>query len=215
MVLHLGGQLNVPLRERNAWLAAAGFTPEFSEVALDAPPLEAIRATMEQILKGHEPFPALVIDRHWNMIAANASVAPLIAEIEPALLRPPVNVLRLSLHPAGLAPRIRNLREWSSHVISRLCRQMQLDSDPQHHVLLAELQRYCREHQVPTVVATAGTAPPVAALQLAYGDATLSLISTTTVFATPAEITTSELAIEAFYPADEATAQRLRALPQK
>lgn len=215
MVLRLGEQLDVPLRERNTWLAAAGFTPEFTEAPLDAPSLTTIRSTMLQILKGHEPNPALVIDRHWNMIAANASVAPLIGDFSPELFPPPVNVLRLTLHPRGLAPRIRNLRVWSSHVLARLARQMQFDRDPRHRTLFGELQGYCRQHHGIAPLPARGPAPLVVPLELAYGDDTLSLISTTTVFATPSEITTSELAIESFFPADEATAERLRALPRK
>ena len=117
------------MRERNVLLVAAGFAPVFQEKKLEDPTLAAARAAIDLVLKGHEPYPALAIDRHWMMVAANASVAPLLVGCAPALLKPPVNVLRLSLHPDGLAPRIANLAEWRSHLIARLKRQIDVTAD--------------------------------------------------------------------------------------
>ena len=129
MLLQLAEQLNVPLRERNLLLVAGGFAPVFPERPLDDPALRAAQNAVERVLAGHEPYPALAIDRHWNMLAANRSVAPLLAGVAAELLQSPVNVLRLSLHPAGLAPRIANLREWRAHLLARLRRQIDLSGD--------------------------------------------------------------------------------------
>ena len=216
VVVRLAEQLDVPLRERNALLLAAGYAPLYGERPLDDPAMRVARATVEVILQAHAPHPALAVDRHWRLVAANAAVAPLLAGVaDPALLSPPVNVLRLSLHPSGLAPRIANLPEWRAHLLERLRRQVAASADAVLASLLAEL-------------AALGPSPasgPVAAAQLQAGIAVplrldtaqgqLSLISTTTVFGTPVEVTLSELAIEAFYPADNATAERLLLLQNK
>ena len=129
MVLRLAEQLDVPLRERNAMLIAAGFAPKFQERTLDHPSLKVARQAIDLVLAAHEPFPALAIDRHWTMVASNKAVAPLLGGIDAALLRPPVNVLRLSLHPQGLAPRIANLAEWRGHLLARLQHQVQATAD--------------------------------------------------------------------------------------
>src|SRR5215217_2978878 len=130
MVLHLAERLEVPLRERNALLLAAGHAPVFGQHELDSPELESVRAALDGVLAAHEPFPALAVDRHWGMVASNRAVAPLIAGADPALLAPPVNVLRLSLHPDGLAPRIVNLSEWRGHLLGRLAREVAATGDP-------------------------------------------------------------------------------------
>src|SRR3712207_4753499 len=119
MVLHLAERLGVPLRERNVLLVAAGYAPVFAARSLDDPALKEARAAVDLVLKGHEPYPALAVDRHWTLVAANAAVPPLLAAVAPALLEPPVNVLRLGLHPEGLAPLIENLAEWRGHLLSR------------------------------------------------------------------------------------------------
>ena len=129
MVLHLAEHLDVPLRERNAMLVAAGFAPVYPERALDAPDLAAVRRAVDLVLKGHEPFPALVVDRHWNLVAANAAAAAFMVA-DPELTTPPVNVLRMSLHPKGLASRIINLTEWRAHILDRLRRQIDATADP-------------------------------------------------------------------------------------
>jgi transcriptional regulator with XRE-family HTH domain len=217
MVLRLAERLEVPLRERNILLAAAGYAPVFSERSLDDPVLEAARRAVDLVLKGHEPYPALAIDRHWTLLAANAAVAPLLTGAAPALLKPPVNVLRLSLHPDGLAPRIANLFEWRAHLVERLRRQVEASADPVLVDLLGELRGY-------PVPQARGAGSPVGAyggvvvpFRLATQAGVLSFFSTTTVFGTPVDITLSELALEAFFPADAETAQMLqgRARPRR
>ena len=206
MVLLLAEHLDVPLRERNAMLLGAGHAPVYAERPLDDPELAAARRAIELVLKGHEPFPALAIDRHWNMVSANAAVAPLLEGVAPHLLAGPVNVLRLSLHPEGLAPRIRNLGEWRAHLLERLRRQAWLTSDPELAALLDELWSY------PTAEGSgdSGTLDSVAVpLRLDSPLGELRFFSTTTVFGTPRDVTLDELAIEAFFPADEQTMERL------
>ncbi|HEV7327150.1 MAG TPA: helix-turn-helix transcriptional regulator [Bosea sp. (in: a-proteobacteria)] len=215
MVLLLAEHLGVPLRERNALLLAAGYAPVYLERSLEDPSLQAARSAIELLLKGHEPYPAVAVDRHWTLLAANAMIAPLLTLVEDAdLLRPPVNVLRLSLHPRGLAPAILNLIEWRGHLIARLRQQIRATADPLLAELLTELLSY------PVPAAPTGknktqeeTEPPIVVpLQLRLGESVLSLISTTTVFGTPVDVTLSELALETFFPADEATGQVLRAI---
>src|SRR5262245_8784996 len=142
MVLRLAEQLDVPLRERNVLLIAAGYAPAFSERPLADPALQAARKAVDLVLAGHEPYPALAIDRHWTLIAYNNAVATLMGGADPSLLQPPVNVLRLSLHPAGLAPRIANLAAWRSHLLTRLRRQIEVSADPILEELLNELSAY-------------------------------------------------------------------------
>ena len=209
MLLHLAELLEVPLRERNAMLIAAGFAPIFSERPLTDPALQAARNAIDQVLKGHEPCPALAIDRHWTLVASNAAVAPFLAGVDPALVKPPLNVLRLSLHPHGLAPRIVNLAEWRAHLLARLKRQIDVSADRVLMDLLDELSAYpgpTSTGREPRVDAHSVVVP----LRIAAGDGVLSFISTTTVFGTPIDVTLSELAIEAFFPADAATAAALR-----
>ncbi len=210
MVLRLAERLEVPLRERNALLIAAGFAPTFPQRALDDPALASARRAVDLILQGHEPFPALAVDRDWNMVAANRMVAPLMASAAADLRAAPVNVIRLSLHPRGIAPRIVNFAEWRAHLLERLRRDAEITANPKLRELLAEAQAY------PT--------PPGARLKQPANDftgiavpfqftspaGTLSFYSTTTVFGTPVEVTLSELMLETFLPADEATAAYVR-----
>ena len=142
MVLRLSERLDIPLRDRNAMLMAAGYAPMYRERALDDPALSAARQAVELVLKGHEPFPALALDRHWNMVASNRVVRHLLVGVDAALLVPPVNVLRLSLHAGGLAPRIANLSQWRAHLFARLRQQIQATADPVLEALLDELQSY-------------------------------------------------------------------------
>jgi hypothetical protein len=211
MVLRLAERLEVPLREQNQLLVAAGYAPVFPEHALDDPAMRAAREALDLVLAGHEPYPALAVDRHWRMMAANRSVALLLSGITDAsLLAPPANVLRLSLHPAGLAPRILNLAEWRSHILDRLRRQVELTADPQLATLLTELAALPRPPGPPS---SAGPAPIVLPLRLAMPDGiVLSLLGTTTVFGTPVDVTLAELVLECFYPADSSTAAALRRL---
>jgi transcriptional regulator with XRE-family HTH domain len=207
MVVRLAEELAVPLRERNRLLLAAGFAPLYAERAPDDP---AMLRAVELVLRTHLPHPALAVDRHWNLLAANAAVAPLLAGVtEPALLRPPVNMLRLSLHPGGVAPRIANLGAWRAHVIERLRRQVAASGDAVLAALLAELAALDGAAEPEGMPAAGDIFVP---LELDTAAGRLSLILTTTVFGTPTEVTLSELAIEAFYPADAVTAGRLAAL---
>lgn len=215
MVLHLAERLEVPLRERNVLLVAAGYAPIFRERPLADPALQSARRAVDLVLKGHEPYPALAVDRHWAMVASNGAVAPLVAGADASLLQPPVNVLRLSLHPKGLAPRIANLAEWRAHLLERLRRQVEVSADPVLSQLLKELHGYpapgtARQRKPANGGEFAGVVVP---LQFLTDAGTLSFFSTTTVFGTPIDITLSELALEAFFPADAATAEALRRLP--
>ena len=210
MLLRLADCLEAPLRERNAILLAAGFAPVYPERALDAPEMAAARAAVERILKGHEPFPALAVDRRWTILAANAGVEAMLALVEDrSLLEGPVNALRVSLHPGGLAPRIANLAEWRAHVLERLRGQAALAPDAALDALIEELADYPapRPEPRPQPDPLGGVAVP---LKLVMGGRELSFLTTTTVFGTAAEVTLSELALECFFPADEATARALR-----
>ena len=210
MVLHLAERLDVPLRQRNELLLAAGYAPAFPERSIDDPALASAREAIERLLTAHEPYPAVAIDRHWNVVSANRATAPLIECVAPKLREPPVNVLRNSLHPEGLAPKIGNLPEWRAHLLSRLRRQIDLVGDPVLVELLSELLSY----PLPK-----GADPPsehlrspVVPMRLRLPMGTLNLISTTMVFGTPLDVTLSELALETFFPADAETAALLRRL---
>ena len=204
MVLRLAEHLDMPLRARNALLTAAGFAATYPERPLDAPELSAARGAVAQVLRAHAPFPALAVDRHWTLLAANDAVAPLLEGVAPALLAPPVNVLRVSLHPEGMAPRIENLDEWRGHILDRLRHQLAATEDAVLAKLLAELRALPgRGGAGPTTDDLAGVAVP---LRLRDGRGrVLSFLSTTTVFGTARDVTLAELALECFYPADDAT----------
>lgn len=209
LVLNLAEHLDVPLRDRNALLLAAGYAPVYGQRGLDEPEMGPVRAAIDQVLAGHEPYPALVVDRHWGMVAANRAVGLLMEGIAPELLEPPVNVLRASLHPDGLAPRIVNLAEWRAHLLDRLGRQAVSTGDPALAALHEELSALPGGGPAPAIDIDAGAiAVP---LRLRVGDAELAFISTVTTFGTAIDITVAELSIESFFPADEATAAALRA----
>jgi transcriptional regulator with XRE-family HTH domain len=212
MLLRLADQLEIPLRDRNTLLVAAGFAPVFPERSLDDPALQAAREAVDLLLAGHEPYPAIAIDRHWTLVAANRAIAPLLAGISPELLQPPVNVLRLSLHPGGLAPRIANLRQWRDHLLERLAHQVEITADPTLANLLDELRRYPIDSggdQPQSVSDAAGILVP---LRLRTEHGLLTFLSTTTIFGTPVDVTLSELAIESFFPANAETAEALRSM---
>ena len=204
LILRLGEHLDLPFRERNRLLLAAGFAPVYAETALDAPPLRAVRDALRQMLRGHEPYPAVVVDRHWNLVEANASLAILIAGIDPALLAPPVNVYRASLHPAGMARSIVNLGEWRGHLLARLRRQVDASGDVTLARLLEEVRGYPCDQPVPEVEMP-GPGQFVVPLRLRSPDGEHAFFSTVSTFGTPLDITVSELVIEAFYPADAQT----------
>jgi transcriptional regulator with XRE-family HTH domain len=199
MVLHLAERLQVPLRERNRLLLAAGYAPVFEQHALDDPEMAPVRDTIRLVLDGHEPYPALVVDGAWEMLAANR------AGVAPELLSPPLNVLRASLHPDGVAPRIVNLGEWRAHVFERLERQIAVSGDAALATLLDELRGYPGPDAAPN--ARHDIAVP---LRLSSSAGELAFISMVATFGTAVEITASELSIESFFPADEQTADAVR-----
>jgi transcriptional regulator with XRE-family HTH domain len=212
MLLRLAERLEVPLRERNALLLSAGYAPMYSERRLDDPALRQARAAVDLVIAGHSPYPALAVDRHWTMVSANAPVNLLLAGIDPRLLQPPVNVLRLSLHPDGLGPRVENYTQWRTHVLMRLRQQIAATADPILTELLAELEAY------PLISKSDGDAKPtdeadyggvVVPFRVRTDFGVLSFFSTTTVFGTPLDVTLSELAIESFFPADPQTTETL------
>jgi transcriptional regulator with XRE-family HTH domain len=205
MVLHLAEQLEIPLRARNELLVAAGYAPLYGERRLDAPDMSAVRAALDLVLAAYEPFPAVVVDRGWNLVAGNRGVALLTDGVAPGLLEPPVNVLRLSLHPDGMAPRIRNLAQWRAHVLNRLAREARLSGDPG----LAALHR-----ELSLLPGGTDPRPPdgiAVPLRVRAGDAELGFLSTVTTFGTAIDLTAAEVSIEAFLPADERTAAHARA----
>src|SRR3954466_5067692 len=207
MVLHLAEHLDVPLRDRNVMLTAAGFAPMYQESPLDAPELASVRQAIEVILANHEPCPAFVIDGAWNLLEANAGVAAFLDLISPELLDPPMNVIRASLHPRGLSRFIVNFEEYAAHVIERLNRQLAATSDPGLEALLAEVMDY---PDVARAVGDGAVLPPPAAvlpMHFRLDDGTeLRFFSTMTVFGSPLDVTIATPAIESFFPADEATA---------
>lgn len=210
MVLRLAERLDVPLRERNALLVAAGYAPMYRERPLDDPALAAARQAVELILKSHEPYPALAVDRHWNLVAANSMLPHLLGGADPSLLQGKVNVLRLSLHPQGLASRIVNLAQWRGHLFERLRQQIHATGDSVLVALLEELRGYPvpqGAHDAHLDGELLGVAMPFR-FQTPLG--VLNFISTTTVFGTPVDVTLQELAMETFFPADTMTGETLR-----
>jgi transcriptional regulator with XRE-family HTH domain len=208
MVLKLAERLEVPLRERNVLLVAAGYAPAFPQRALDDPALKAAREAINLVLKAHEPNPALAFDRHWNLVSANRMVAPLLEGIPQRLLGQPFNIMRLAFHPEGLAPRTVNLADWCGHLLERVHRQCEATADPELIKLYNDLKAY-------PIPARAG--PPSAdnvaiPFKLRLNGEVLSFFSTSMVFGTPVDITLSELALETFFPLDDLTAERMRAM---
>lgn len=213
LLLHLSEELDVPLRERNTLLVAAGFAPVYRETPIDAPEMEAVREALDRVLRGHAPYPALVVNRRWELVMANDAVAVLTAAVDPELMEPPANVLRIGLHPKGLAPQVVNFSEYSAHLLSRLRREVDRMADPDLTALFEELREYpdvsldlagleadavAREVVLPVTFRTEG------------GD--LSFFSTIATFGTAIDITLADLAIEAFFPADRETSEALRGL---
>jgi transcriptional regulator with XRE-family HTH domain len=212
LLLRLAEQLEVPLRERNHLLFAGGYAPAFGQTALDAPQMAAVREALRQVLTGHEPYPAVVVDRAWNLVDANTSVDLLVGQADPRLLAPPANVLRVSLHPDGMAPRIVNLGEWRAHLFGRLRRQIGLTADPGLVELYDELRAYPSDQPEPEIEVP-GPGDVVVPLRLRHGGRELSLLSIMASFGTPLDVTVAELAIESFFPADAETQRILRGGP--
>jgi transcriptional regulator with XRE-family HTH domain len=205
MIMRLTEQLGVPLRERNALLLAGGYAPAYPQHGLDAPELASVQAAVRQVLAGHEPYPAVVVDRWWDLLDSNAAVAVLTEGCAPELLEPPVNVLRLSLHPDGMAPRITNLAQWRGHLLTQLQHRAAALGDQRSRDLHEELRGYPGGTDGP-----ASPAGVVLPLRYRLGDDELSLFSISAVLDTATDVTVQELHIEAFYPADAPTAKILR-----
>ncbi len=207
-VVRLAESLEVPLRERNALLLAAGYAPVFPERALDAEEMEPVRGALDRFLRAHEPYPALVVDRWHDIVAANDALAALTAGCDPELLEPPANAVRVALHPEGMAPRTVNLEEWSAHLISRLRREAALTGDARLEALRREVEGYPGVSAEPP--AAERTAPEVVVpLRIRDGERELAFISTISTFGTAVDVTLAELSIEAFYPANAVTAKRM------
>ncbi|WP_153452152.1 helix-turn-helix domain-containing protein [Streptomyces smaragdinus] len=211
MVLKLADHLDVPVRERNALLLAAGYAPHFPETPIDDPAMAGVRAAMERLLAAHEPYPALVVDGTYNVIAANNGILMLLDGLPAQLLTPPLNAIRLTLHPEGLAPKIRNLPEWRGHLLAQLDRQLSLLRSPALKALYDEVAAYPHPEGAghETVAAEAPFALP---LVVEHDGHRLSFVSTIATFNTPMDVTVSELALETLLPADPETVTYLSAL---
>ncbi|MFG3281929.1 helix-turn-helix domain-containing protein [Streptomyces sp. NPDC048111] len=214
MVLRLAEHLDVPVRERNALLLAAGYAPHYAQTSLDDPSMNALREGMERLLRAYDPYPALMLDATYTVLAANRGIGMLLDGVAAHLLAPPVNAMRLTLHPEGLAPRIRNLAQWRGHLLEQMERQIALlRSEP-----LRELYEEVAAHPVPSATEAvdageqdhAPSFPFALPLRIEHAGTVLSFISTITTFNTPMDVTVSELAIETFLPADSATATYLQ-----
>ena len=209
MVLHLAARLDVPLRDRNRLLLAAGFAPVFGERSLDESEMVPVREALERFLSVHEPYPAVVVNRHWDIVAANRGVAYVCSGVAAELLAPPSNALRIALHPDGLAPQITNLAEWSGYLLARLHREIEATGDPNLQALYRELVAY------PGVVTedNRADAPTPNDIMLKHelrlADKDLALFCTFTTFGTARDLTLAELTIVAFYPANRETAEAL------
>lgn len=209
MVLRLAERLEVPLRERNPMLQAAGYAPRYRNTPLGAPEMQAARRSLELVLERHLPNPCLAFDRHYSLVAANAAAGALMQGAASELLTPPVNVLRLSLHPSGVAPRIVNFAQWRHHLLERLRRECEATGD----AVLAALRDEVVAYPVPTPgpdgddaeASPSGLSDVLLPLRLRTDAGILSFISVVTVFGTPHDITLQELAIETFLPADAST----------
>jgi transcriptional regulator with XRE-family HTH domain len=215
LVLHLAEHLDVPLRDRNTLLMAAGFAPTYPETPLDADDMAPVRDAIDKILGSHRPFPAVVVDRHWNLVSANEPALTVLTDgVDPALLAPPVSTLQVCLHPDGLAPRIVNFAEYSAHLLDRLDRLAAATADPELLSLRDELRRY--PGVSPSHSAGSDTASrlfvPLVLRAGGNGDDALTFFSTIATFGTAHDITVAELAIESFFPADDRTSAALRAL---
>jgi len=214
MLLRVLAQLKVPFREQNQLLLAAGHAPAYPERSLEDPDLAPVREALDVILSGHEPYPAVAVDRVWNMVAANSAMLALAqaVDIDPELLAPPVNVMRVGLHPRGLGPLFVNLGDWHAHWIRRLERQLAMTGDAQLASLIDEVAGYpvpAPEHDSASEPAAGEMLGPVRVRTPDGGE--LAFFGMFASFDTPFEVTTSELAVELLFPADRATAEALRA----
>lgn len=213
MLLLLAGQLEIPLREQNVLLLSAGYAPVFSERSLDDPTMCAPRQAVDLVVRGHEPYPAFAIDRHWNIVASNRAIPLLFEGVAPQLLIPPVNALRVYLHPQGLARRTVNLPDWRAHLLARLDRQIYITADPQLLELRDELSGYLAFSPagLSAEIIPSGNGI-VVPLKLEADCGLLSLFTTTTTFGSALDVTMSELTLECFYPTDALAAEALKTM---
>ncbi|RBQ22115.1 transcriptional regulator [Spongiactinospora rosea] len=209
MVLRLAEHLDVPLRERNRLLVAAGYAPSVQERPLEDPHLEPARQALRQVVRGHEPYPALAMDRRWNMLFANSAIDVFLEGVDPALLRPPVNMMRLGLHPSGFAPRLLNLAQVRAFLLPRLARQAANTGDPETTALYEELRSYGPEGDPPPLD-PADIALPI---RIRHHGTDLSFISTITTIGTAFDITLDDIAVEAFFPGDATTIDYFARVP--
>jgi transcriptional regulator with XRE-family HTH domain len=209
----LAERLDVPLRERNTLLLAAGYAPRYRERDLDDPEMRFALESVQRMLDAHDPYPGVLIDRQWNVVRANAAAGGLTAGLPDELLGPPLNVYRVCLHPDGLAARTRNFGDWAHYLLGQLDRSLALTGDEALRALRDEVHGYPNVAEVLTSPDGGGRGEPplLVPLRLALGDAELALFTTLTTFGTPQDVTLDELAVELFYPADEATESMLRA----
>ncbi|WP_431968785.1 helix-turn-helix domain-containing protein [Actinacidiphila sp. bgisy160] len=223
MVLRLAEHLDVPVRERNALLVAAGYAPAYPETPLRDPAMHPLRESLDRLLAAYDPFPALVLDGMYDVVAANQGVSALLQGVAPHLLRPPLNAMRVTLHPEGMAPRIRNFRQWRGHLLERIERQITMSGHEPLRALYEELTAYPAppgSAEEPSASASASASasdgtevfPFALPMRIEHGGRVLSFISTATTFNTPMDVTVSELAIETFLPADPETAAALQTL---
>jgi transcriptional regulator with XRE-family HTH domain len=211
MILTLAERLEIPMRERNVLLVAGGFAPQFPERDFASTELRGAREVIDLVLKGHLPYPAFAIDRRWNILASNRSLPRIYEGVAEELITPPVNALRLTLHPKGMAPRVINLGEWRAHVLARLRAQIAVTADDGLAELYAELKSYGDEDD-DEPPAGDGRTGPLIPFRLATDLGPLSFLTTTMVFDTPLDVTLSELIVECFFPADAETTERVRTM---
>ncbi|MER6945150.1 helix-turn-helix transcriptional regulator [Nonomuraea sp. NPDC000554] len=214
MVMKLSEELGVPLRHRNRLLMAAGFAPVFPERAVRAPEMQVVREALDKILAGHEPYPALVVDAVWNLVAANSAAAMFMDGVPAELLEEPINVMRLSLHPDAMGGRLVNLPEVRAHLLYQLRRQAEASGDGQLAELHDELAAYTYPGVDLNVAHVPGPADILVPLRVRHGDRILSMFTTIATFGTPVDVTVSELAIETFWPNDEETAAAFQPSPR-
>ncbi|MEV6116387.1 helix-turn-helix transcriptional regulator [Streptomyces sp. NPDC052109] len=212
MVLRLAEHLDVPVRERNALLLAAGYAPHYPETPLDDPALDALRDGMERLIQGYEPYPALVVDACYTVVAANRGITMLLDGVPESLMTPAPNAMRLTLHPQGLAPRIRNLREWRGHLLAQMDRQIALQRSERLRALYEEVAAYPVPADAQDDEPTGTVAYFALPMRIEHDGRILSFVSSISTFNTPMDVTVAELAIETFLPADPATAKYLHTL---
>ncbi|MET7366350.1 helix-turn-helix transcriptional regulator [Streptomyces sp. NPDC005566] len=216
MILRLAEHLDIPVRERNALLVVGGYAPRFAQTALDDPSMGVLREAIDRLLAGYEPYPALVLDATYTVVAANRGMRLLLEGVSERLLTPPVNAMRLTLHPDGLAPRILNLPEWRADLLAQMERQIALVRSVELRALYDEVAAYPLPGQQPAcpagTVPVMGVASLALPLRITHGERELSFISSIATFNTPMDVTVAELAIETFLPADRETAAYLHTL---